>query len=201
MTSYSYPSSAFASPESIGKHNVKSTRQSLFAHFTTSLLPHLPSPQGPAILLAGGLHDRTLIAASIRNRACDLVGIGRPACLYPHCPKDIILNRDVKDEDTYLGNYEVKGAQTIRKILGGGQPSSTSTKDRSKGSPLAGAGIPTLWHEWQLSRIGRGVKPDPNMSWKYGLFVELLWFSILGGGPLGWWKSWRETDGNKNKVD
>ena len=161
-------------------------------------------------MLTGGLHIRDLIASSLRNRACDLVGIGRPACVKPTLPVDIILNRELEAEQTGLGSYKIKGGEAIRYIFGGGKSAIPSTPgkpavssytesgdnlDRSKGVaqgkqgiPLVGAGISTTWHEWQLCRIGRGVEPDMDMSWLWGgLIVEGLWWGLLRGGPWGWW--------------
>lgn len=207
---------AFASLDSIG--DTAPSRQSLFAHFTTSLLPHLPSPpEGPAIILTGGLHDRTLIASSLRTRACDLVGIGRPACVKPTLPRDIILDRTTDAEKTSLGGYRIRGGKTMRYLLGGGrtasqaesgQPSvatyaetestpliSKESSPKQNGVPLVGAGVSTFWHEWQLCRIGRGTEPDMSMDWVWkGAVVERLWWGILGGGPWGWWLSWRGED-------
>ncbi|WWC66566.1 uncharacterized protein I206_100469 [Kwoniella pini CBS 10737] len=181
-----YSSPAFASPESIkspSSTSSRSTRQSLFAHFTSTLLPFIPaSPNGPAILLTGGLHDRNLIVSSLKNKACDLVGIGRPACLYPHLPSKIILNENISDEQARFGGYNIPGSKLMKFILGG-----SDTKNSIK---LVGAGISTMWHEWQLCRIGRGVEPDLNMHWLKGLIVEELWYEVILGLPVKLWRSW-----------
>ena len=208
--------SAFASLEGIS--NPTPSRQSLFAHFTTSLLPQLRvPPDGPAILLTGGLHNRDIIASSLRNRACDLVGIGRPACVKPALPVDIILNREIEAEQTGLGSYKIKGGEAMRYIFGGGRSATASTPGKpavssytetgttlymskegtegKRGIPLVGAGISTTWHEWQLCRIGRGVEPDMDMSWFWGgLIVEGLWWGLLRGGPWRWWTDWITED-------
>lgn len=205
---------AFANLDSISTSRV--SRQCLFAHFTTFILPDLPPPpQGPAIILTGGLHDRTLIASSLRGRACDLAGIGRPACVRPTLPRDIILNREIQAEDTALGGYQMRGAETMKWLLSGmvsttkkdlNQPAAASYAEtetqallsdnvaqKSSGIPLVGAGVSTSWHEWQLCRIGRGKEPDMLLDWVWGGFiVEGLWFGLLKGGPWGWWKEWRE---------
>jgi hypothetical protein len=206
-----YSSPAFCDLE----HTSTSPRQALFSSFTTSLLPSLPSPpEGPAIMLTGGLHSRALIASSLRERACDLVGVGRPACLHPTLPCDVILNQDLPEEKTDVGGYDIPGGPMWKRILGGGgsNPSSTNkvqpatyTEDETtplveeiepkssdaSGIPLVGAGISTFWHEWQLCRIGRGVEPDPTMSWGRGLAIEALWWGIAKGGPIGWYKAYK----------
>lgn len=191
-----------------------SPRQALFSKFTTSLLPSLLSPpEGPAIMLTGGMHSRTLIAESLRDRACDLVGIGRPACLRPTLPRDIILNKEISDDEATVAGSTIPGAATWKWILGGGttaRPAHAAapapatytdaederapllpeqSRSKSNGIPLVGAGVSTFWHEWQLCRMGRGLEPDPQMSWGYGLAIEALWWGVLKGGPVGWWQA------------
>lgn len=169
-----YTQPAFAYPETLAS---PSKRQSLFSHFTTSLLPLLPPPpQGPAILLTGGLHNRELIATSLAERACDMVGIGRPACLIPDLPRRIILNRAIADDEAFFGTYSIPHAKVVKFLLGG--PSTA----KGKGIPLVGAGVPTLWHTWQMCRIGRGVEPDGEMSWFRGLLVEEIWKGMIVRG-------------------
>ncbi|WVF70744.1 hypothetical protein IAT40_005538 [Kwoniella sp. CBS 6097] len=190
-----YAQPAFASPESLKK--APSARQSLFAHFTTSLLPSIPSPPaGPAIILTGGLHNRSLIASSVRDRACDLTGIGRPACLIPDLPKKMILNHNIPDDDAQLGGYSIPGGELMKTVLGGSNPALTSpvsqAGSKAKGGiPLVGAGVSTLWHEWQMCRVGRGLDPDYGMHWLKGLLVEELWWEVIYGLPAGWWNAGR----------
>jgi len=51
---------------------------------------------------------------------------------------------------------------------------------------MVGAGVSTFWHEMQLIRIGRGVKPDLSLHWVMGMIMEFIWWGALGGGPLVW---------------
>ncbi|WVQ85640.1 hypothetical protein IAT38_007806 [Cryptococcus sp. DSM 104549] len=168
-----------------------SARQSLFAYFTRSLLPSLPPPPaGPAILLTGGLHDRELIASSLRERACDLVGIGRPACLVPNLPSKVILNPDVPSGETNVGGYTIPGGELAKKLFGGTTSGSGVAGKTGGGIPLVGAGVSTFWHQWQLCRLGRGAETDEKMTWLMGLLVEGVWWEGLRGGPVGWWRYW-----------
>ncbi|KAF7984237.1 hypothetical protein HWV62_16054 [Athelia sp. TMB] len=221
-----YSNPAFASLEAVTAHP---TRQSLFSHFTTNLLPSLsPPPTGPAIILTGGLHSRTLIASSLRTRACDLIGIGRPAAVKPELPNEVVLNRELEEGKAIIGGYGIPGGERLKQMLGGGKShtpditptvegshleaadansesttevtpllstkaSATDTQKKNRGVPLVGAGVSTFWHEWQLCRIGRGLEPDLEMSWLWGgLVVEGIWWGMLGGGPLGWFKGSKE---------
>ncbi|GFZ43174.1 hypothetical protein JCM24511_00893 [Saitozyma sp. JCM 24511] len=180
-----YSSPVFATFDGFTSDSTSSTsvtRQSLFAHFTRTLLPDLPAPPGgPAIMLTGGLHSRHLIADAVRTRSCDLAGIGRPACVIPDLPDRVVLHREIPEEEAVLGGYKIPGGETMKYLLGGG-----------RSIPLVGAGISTFWHEWQCSRLGRGVEPDMRMHWFWGgLLREAVWWGMLGGGPRGWWASWR----------
>ena len=157
-----------------------------------------------------------MIAQSLRDRACDLVGIGRPSCLHPELPSEIILNRAVNDEQTRVGGYGIRGAGLIKFILKWSTPSKPKRRNHlaqtdsngtgpsnedgtakaghrevgGEGIPLVGAGISTFWHEFQLCRLGRGVDADPNLHWIWGgLVTERLWWGLLGGGPLHWFKN------------
>ncbi|KAI9635074.1 uncharacterized protein MKK02DRAFT_24991 [Dioszegia hungarica] len=155
-----------------------SSRQALFSHFTSALLPSLPSPpEGPAIILTGSIHSRELIHSSLETRTCDLVGIGRPSCIYPALPRDVILNIDVPDEEAVFGGYHIRGGDWVKQALGGEK---SSGKKASKGIPLVGAGVSTFWHEWQMCRLGRGVEPDINMSWLGAALWEGVVFAVIG---------------------
>jgi hypothetical protein len=134
-------------------------------------------------MLTGGLHDRTLIAASIRSRACDLVGIARPAALVPDMPLRVILNRELDASKARVSPSVIPGAQLVRGLLGG----KASHDGRVN---LVGASVSTFWHEWQMARIGRGQQPDPELDWVRGVVTNTLWHDILGGGPRGWYKRW-----------
>ncbi|BEI87092.1 hypothetical protein CcaverHIS002_0704380 [Cutaneotrichosporon cavernicola] len=184
-------------------------REALFAHFTRALLPTLPpAPEGPAIMLTGGLHDRSLIARCIRSRAADLVGIGRPAALQPELPVKVLLNRALGKGKARVPPYIIPGSEFYRRLLGGGKsrPHSkarngfretngvVARRDEGNGIKLVGAGVSTVWHEWQMARIGRGENPDPTLDFLRGALANTLWHDILGGGPRGWYRHWMGTD-------
>ena len=69
------------------------------------------------------------------------------------------------------------------------------SKKKTSAIPLIGAGVSTYWHEWQLCRLGRGLEPDMTMHWAWGgLLLEGVWWGMLGGGPVGWWRNFRTTE-------
>jgi len=133
-------------------------------------------------MLTGGLHDRALIAASIRNRAADLVGIARPAALVPDMPSRVLLNRDVEASKARVTPAVIPRGDLVKAVLGGKAKPGTVN--------LVGASVSTFWHEWQMARIGRGEEPDPKLDWVSGALTNTLWYDILGGGPRGWFMRW-----------
>jgi 2,4-dienoyl-CoA reductase-like NADH-dependent reductase (Old Yellow Enzyme family) len=78
-----------------------------FARTVRSSFPNLP------LMVTGGFRTRTGMEAALASGACDIIGIARPAAVYPHLPKDIILNESVKDDDATvkLPRVEVEGAE------------------------------------------------------------------------------------------
>ena len=136
-----------------------------------------------------------MVAQSMRDGEggdCDLVGIGRPACLVPDLPRSIILNPRLPDEDAVVAPYSMRGAAFWQFVLGGGQSSSPHDSSshkkhsaQSSGIPLVGASVATWWHSWQMCRIGRGADPDPQMRWMLGgLLTEGLFWAMLFA--VGW---------------
>lgn len=141
------------------------------------------------------------------------MGIGRPACLKPALPRDIVFNSTIPDEQAVFGGYSIPGAELAKMALGGGssvkvppkpeaplvasyaeteparETSSLLPKElkdqrkvaRSRSIPLIGAGVSTFWHEWQLSRLARGLEPDPRLNWFLGAIWEGLVRGLIGG--------------------
>lgn len=54
------------------------------------------------LMVTGGFRTRQGMENAVASGACDLVGLGRPAVLYPDLPKKIIFNKDVPDDEAVL---------------------------------------------------------------------------------------------------
>lgn len=54
------------------------------------------------LMVTGGFRSRQGMEAAVAEGACDLVGVARPAVLNPSLPKNVVFNREVKDEDAKL---------------------------------------------------------------------------------------------------
>lgn len=51
------------------------------------------------LMVTGGFRTREGMETAIKAGACDIIGLGRPAAVEPALPKEIILNKEVSDED------------------------------------------------------------------------------------------------------
>ena len=48
-------------------------------------------------MVTGDFRSRAGMEAFLQSGACDLIGIGRPAVVWPHLPKEILLNEKVEE--------------------------------------------------------------------------------------------------------
>jgi hypothetical protein len=67
-----------------------------FAHEMRAKVPNVP------LMVTGGFRTRAGMEAALREGACDLIGLGRPAIINPLLPSTIILNKEVTDDDAKL---------------------------------------------------------------------------------------------------
>jgi 2,4-dienoyl-CoA reductase-like NADH-dependent reductase (Old Yellow Enzyme family) len=67
-----------------------------FAKAIRSRFPNLP------LIVTGGFRTRLGMESALTKGGCDMVGVGRPAALNPHLPRNIVLNKEIKDEDAKL---------------------------------------------------------------------------------------------------
>lgn len=126
-----------------------------------------------------------------------MVGIGRPSCIKPALPREIVLNPNIPDDEATFGGYIIPGGKVARFMLGGGagpkptkapaiatyaetETTNSHLEKTSSGIPLVGAGVSTLWHEWQMCRMSRGLDPDVRMTWLAGAFWEGVVWAFIG---------------------
>jgi 2,4-dienoyl-CoA reductase-like NADH-dependent reductase (Old Yellow Enzyme family) len=97
------------------------------------------------LMVTGGFRSREGMKAALESNACDLIGIGRPAAIYPHWPKDVILNEEVKDSEAKAELHLVRPGWLASMI------------------PLKtlGMGIDTMYYRNQIGRMGAGQVPVP----------------------------------------
>ncbi|KAH7025803.1 NADPH dehydrogenase [Microdochium trichocladiopsis] len=88
-------------------------REAYFLEFAQSIRKSLPNLH---LMVTGGFRTRRGMEAAVAEGDCDLVGIARPATVYPHLPRDIILNPDVADDDAVLRLEKVQPPWLLTKI-------------------------------------------------------------------------------------
>lgn len=109
-------------------------REAYFMDFIVKIREKISSP----LMLTGGFRTANAMESAIENGELDLVGLGRPFCLYPNVVNDL-LNGDME-------TCEVAQLKTgVEKL------------------DLSGA-LETPWYMFQLARMGKGLEPDPNLD-------------------------------------
>jgi 2,4-dienoyl-CoA reductase-like NADH-dependent reductase (Old Yellow Enzyme family) len=64
-------------------------REAFFHEFASAVRKEYPNA---TLIVTGGFRSRKGMEAAVSEGTCDMVGLGRPAVLSPHLPRDIILN-------------------------------------------------------------------------------------------------------------
>jgi 2,4-dienoyl-CoA reductase-like NADH-dependent reductase (Old Yellow Enzyme family) len=123
----------------MGYAQKESTRQreAYFAEYVIKARARISAP----LMLTGGFRTAAAMESAIQNKEVDIIGLGRPFCLYPHLAKEI-----------------ADGLRTECPIA----PVKTGI------SQIDNLGfLDTLWHEEQLKLIAHNGHPDPSLSpWK-----------------------------------
>ena len=74
-------------------------REAFFLEFAKAIRHKFPSLP---LIVTGGFRTRLGMEAAVAEGGCDMVGIGRPACVNPSLPSNIIFNKEVSDNDARL---------------------------------------------------------------------------------------------------
>lgn len=120
----------------VGTQQKESTkkREAYFMDFIVKVREKIKSP----LMLTGGFRTATTMAAAIDNKELDFVGLGRPFCVFPNVAEDLLsgemMDCTVPDLLTGVDKIDMTGM------------------------------LQTPWHQFQLVRMGKGLKPDPNMD-------------------------------------
>lgn len=99
------------------------------------------------IMVTGGFRTRQGMDTALKSGACDLVGVARPLIIDPEAPSNVLKGSDMPATPTRRTG--------IAKL------------DRNALTEL-------FWYNAQMKVIGKGKKPDPNMSARWMLFFYLL---------------------------
>ncbi|KAK4542728.1 hypothetical protein LTR36_006300 [Oleoguttula mirabilis] len=130
-------------------------RESFFTEFAEKA----QAMQSPVpIQLSGGFRSRNGMADAIESGLCQLIGLGRSAVLEPESPREIILNREIADDDAFARSHIVRG-QWLAKLM----------PLQILGSSLS---IQFFYHN--MRRLGKGLASDPDMSIPKVILMDTL---------------------------
>lgn len=130
-------------------------RESFFTDFAEKVQA-MKSPV--PIQLSGGFRSRNGMADAVESGVCQMIGLGRSAVLDPELPREVILNREIADDDAFAQSHIVRGqwfANLIPiKVVG------------------SGLGIQFFYHN--MRRLGNGLASDPDLSLPKMLLIDTL---------------------------
>ncbi|KAL2840929.1 FMN binding oxidoreductase [Aspergillus pseudodeflectus] len=111
-------------------------REAFFLEFARAIRHEIPDTP---LMVTGGFRSRAGVVAAIAESGCDLVGIGRPSVLRPSLPNDVILNREVDDEQAVFPTKPVEAPWVVRIAQ----------------MPAVGSGIESKWYSGQMQQRAR----------------------------------------------
>jgi 2,4-dienoyl-CoA reductase-like NADH-dependent reductase (Old Yellow Enzyme family) len=88
-------------------------RESFFLDFARELRKALPKT---ILMVTGGFRSRIGMEAAVAEGACDIIGIGRPAILYPSLPLRTVLNSEIKTEDATIQVEKINPPYLVKKL-------------------------------------------------------------------------------------
>ncbi|KAL1651589.1 hypothetical protein SLS61_005251 [Didymella pomorum] len=121
-------------------------REAFFLDYAAAVRERYPNI---ILMVTGGFRSRAGMEAALQSGACDLVGIGRPAAVWPHLPKEILLNEMVEE------SAAVKKLTTLRLpwLL------------RMIPIKFIGTGADTMYYAKQIQAFALGRIPQPPPSY------------------------------------
>ncbi|OBS29464.1 hypothetical protein FPOA_03401 [Fusarium poae] len=111
-------------------------RESFFLEFAREMRAKVPNIP---LMVTGGFRTRAGMEAALAEGACDLIGLGRPAIINPFLPANIILNKEIKDDDARLFAKRIQTPWILKKF----------------GPKSIGSGAEIVWYRKQLQSIGK----------------------------------------------
>jgi 2,4-dienoyl-CoA reductase-like NADH-dependent reductase (Old Yellow Enzyme family) len=108
------------------------------------------------LLLTGGFRSVKVMEDALADGKLDVIGLGRPFCLYPNLAQDIFDGKETRFETP----VPTIGIKLLDKI----------------------GGIELPWYELQIQRLGKGKNPKPNLAAIWALLItirEMLLKSFL----------------------
>ena len=127
---------SYENPAMMGHNKKQSTidREVYFMDYIKKARKHTSKP----LMLTGGFRTVSLMEEALAEDHLDIIGLGRPFCLYPHIANDIFHNglERIKTPTPLTG---IKAIDDV-------------------------GGLDVIWYALQIKRIGEGKGPDPHLS-------------------------------------
>ncbi|KAF1975185.1 NADH:flavin oxidoreductase/NADH oxidase [Bimuria novae-zelandiae CBS 107.79] len=96
-------------------------------------------------MVTGGFRSRKGMQAALDSGACDLIGLARPSAVWPRLVKEVLLNKEVKDEDARCELRTVRGNWFVRNLM----------------PRVVGVGVDVLYYAGQIARLAEGKEAMP----------------------------------------
>ncbi|KAF2679347.1 putative FMN binding oxidoreductase [Lentithecium fluviatile CBS 122367] len=114
-------------------------REAFFLSYARAVRERYPDV---VLMLTGGFRSRQGMQEALDCGACDLVGVGRPAVIWPRLAGEVLLNEAVSEEEAKvrLGIVRPKGLAAWVPVK------------------LVGAGVDVMYYVKQILRLGVGKK-------------------------------------------
>lgn len=127
---------SYENPAMMGHNKKQSTidREVYFMDYIKKARKHTSKP----LMLTGGFRTVSLMEQALADDHLDIIGLGRPFCLYPHIANDIFKEGLEKIKTP----TPLTGIKAIDEV----------------------GGLDVIWYALQIKRIGEGKGPDPYLS-------------------------------------
>jgi len=100
------------------------------------------------LLLTGGFRSVKIMEDALEEGKLDVIGLGRPFCLYPNLAQDIFDEK----ETCFEAPIPTIGIKLLDKI----------------------GGVELPWYELQIKRLGKGKNPKPNLPGIWALLNTII---------------------------
>ncbi|KAJ4296264.1 hypothetical protein N0V90_006309 [Kalmusia sp. IMI 367209] len=117
-------------------------REAFFLDYARAVRERYPNV---LLMVTGGFRSRKGMQAALDSNACDLIGLGRPSAVWPSLAKEVLLNKEIKDEDAVCDLRLVRGNWIVRNCT----------------PKIVGVGVDVLYYAAQIANLSVGKKTAP----------------------------------------
>lgn len=118
-------------------------REAYFLEYAEKVREEIDVP----FVVTGGFRSRAAMESALESGATDMIGLGRPLAVNPAFPNELLTN----DTAAIAFKEPTTGSRTVDSMTM----------------------MSILWYEFQLERIARGKRPDPDLNAWYVVFQTL----------------------------